>query len=323
MPTTYTTAILITGGTSGLGWHTALNLAHTSPPTTLLILASRSAPAAPLPSPHTKYLALDLSSAAGVQAFVKTWSTCSYPSISALILNAGLQFLGPPSFSPDGYENTFAINHLGNAHLYYRLLAGGFLAPTARIILVGSQTHSPAAKTGLPDAYYATAEALAHPGPEKKEVAQTGNGRQRYGTSKLCNLLWAYALKRRLGKAPEGQRKSVLVFNPGLMPGTGLARAAPAWQVWIWKRVLPRLVPLLRVVVSKDVHTQEESGRNLAGLVGKVVGEGEGLYFENNGVGLETSKDSLVEAKQEDLWTWTVKAVAKDEGEREVFERGW
>ncbi|KAF2489147.1 putative short-chain dehydrogenase [Lophium mytilinum] len=323
MPTTYTTTILITGGTSGLGWQTALSLARTLPPTTLLILASRSAPTGRLPSPHTKYLPLDLSSIATVRAFVATWSTSSYPPISTLILNAGLQFLGPPSFSPDGYESTFAINHLGNAHLYHRLLAGGHLAPTARIILVGSQTHSPAAKTGLPDAYYATAEQLAHPPPENKAVALTGNGRQRYGTSKLCNLLWAYALQRRMEKAPEGQRKSVLVFNPGLMPGTGLAREAPGWQVWVWKSVLPKLIPLFRLLVSKDVHTQEESGRNLAGLVGKVVEEGEGVYFQNAGEKLESSKESLVVAKQEDLWAWTVEAVAGDEGEKEVFGRGW
>lgn len=48
-------------------------------------------------------------------------------------------------------------------------------------------------------------------------------GRQRYASSKLANIMWAYALHRRL-ETLKAKHITVVAFDPGLMPGTGLAR---------------------------------------------------------------------------------------------------
>jgi hypothetical protein len=47
-------------------------------------------------------------------------------------------------------------------------------------------------------------------------------GRRRYTTSKLCNVLCAYELGKRVKASPW--QLEVVAFDPGLMPGTGLAR---------------------------------------------------------------------------------------------------
>ena len=170
----------------------------------------------------------------------------------------------------------------------------------------------------IPDAVYNSAEELAHP-----TAATEGNsGRQRYSSSKLSNVLWTYALNRHIGANSSGGKKwTVTAFDPGLMPGTGLARDAAPFLQFLWHRVLPRLIPLLRVLLSPNVHTDAESGFALARLgVGEDVQGKTGVYFEGLKE-IKTSVDSYKVEKQDDLWEWTVKTVAKDEGERRSFEQ--
>src|SRR5262249_23501063 len=61
--------------------------------------------------------------------------------------------------------------------------------------------------------------------------------------SKLCNLWFTYELVRRLERAglapPTGP--TVNGFDPGLVPGSGLARDYPAPLRFIWDRVGPTL----------------------------------------------------------------------------------
>ena len=173
---------------------------------------------------------------------------------------------------------------------------------------------------------YNTAEELAHPTPETAK----NDGRQRYSSSKLANVLWTYALDQHIrspsasssgGSSGKGKKDwTVTAFDPGLMPGTGLAREAPAILRFVWLSGLPRLIWLLRLLLSPNVHSQEESGFALARLaVGEDVKGKTGVYFE----GLKernSSKDSHEARKQEDLWEWTAKTVARDEAERRAFE---
>ncbi|KAJ8064064.1 hypothetical protein OCU04_007901 [Sclerotinia nivalis] len=46
-------------------------------------------------------------------------------------------------------------------------------------------------------------------------------------------------------------------MDPGLMPGTGLAREANSSVKWLWNSVLPHL---LRLLVMANTHTPAESG---------------------------------------------------------------
>ncbi|RYO94355.1 hypothetical protein DL766_005001 [Monosporascus sp. MC13-8B] len=107
---------------------------------------------------------------------------------SIIPVTGGTSSLGVPrnlTHARNGLEATFGISHVGHALLLH-LLAPGLAPDGAPTVLASSGTHDPAQKSGLPDGKYDTAASLALP------------GRQRYATSKLVNLLWPYALTRRL-----------------------------------------------------------------------------------------------------------------------------
>ncbi|MET7456552.1 SDR family NAD(P)-dependent oxidoreductase, partial [Streptomyces sp. NPDC005574] len=110
------TTILITGGHSGIGLAAATELAARKVD---LILVGRSpdrmqAVADELRAAHgvsVTTLALDLSSLASVRAAARDLSVTE---LDALLCNAGGRFDGDVTFSPDGYETTFATNCLGH-----------------------------------------------------------------------------------------------------------------------------------------------------------------------------------------------------------------
>ena len=109
-------------------------------------------------------------------------------------------------------------------------------------------------------------------------------------------------------------------FDPGLMPGTGLARDSPAAVLFIWHNILPRVIPVLRFVFGKhNIHSPRESGLALARLAVDGVAEG-GKYWEGTKV-IKSSEMSYDTAKQEDLWRWTIDRVALNEEEKRDFDR--
>ena len=318
----YTGTVLITGGTSGLGYQCALAIARQQP-NYQIVVASRTDPNSAAASinnalgqSNTTFFTLDLSDLTKVRAFTKEWEAKSFPPIRALLLNAGLQFLDSKHKTVDGFEATFGVNHVGHALLFHLLYP--HLAEKARIIVTSSGTHDPAQKTGMPDATYTTAEILARPTPETEK----NSGAFCYSTSKLVNVLWTYALQRRLDR---DMRKSltVVAFDPGLLPGTGLAREFPRFLQWLWSSVLPRITPLLRLLLrTNNIHTAQESGENLAWVALSPDVEGvSGVYFEGNKQ-IESSQDSHDLKKQEDLWAWTVKNITTSEEEARSFEIG-
>jgi len=259
------------------------------------------------------FLPLDLSSFARIRSFVKDWEAKNFPSIQALLLNAGLQIPDGVRKTDDGIETTFAVNHVGHALLFYLLFP--HLSDRTRVVITSSGTHDPAQKTILPDAKYTTAEELAHPTPETVK----NPGRQRYATSKLASIMWTYSLHRRFVRI-SGKNLAVIAFDPGMVPGTGLAREASTILRWVWIHLLPRIVPLLRRLVKPNIHTAQESGANLAWLAVSADVEGvSGVYYEGRKK-IMSSKESYEEEKQEDLWEWTVKNTAANEEEIHKFE---
>ena len=308
--------VLVTGGTAGLGYECALRVANQYPQYKVLI-ASRSDKDNAAVSinqiaghSNVEYLKLDLSSLTKIRFFASDYAKKGYPPIKALVLNAGLQILDL-NYTEDHIESTFAINHVGHALLFY--LMRPYLAEEARIVITASGTHDPAQKFGVP--VYNSAEELAQP----TEATARYTGRQRYAASKLCNIMWTYALQRRLERTP-GKKWTVNAFDPGLMPGTGLAREASATLRFIWHVILPHSIWLLRILFSPNVHLPQDSGARLARLaVGDDVNGVGGRYYEGHKP-IPSSEDSQVVEKQEDLWEWTVRRVAKDENERREFE---
>ena len=310
--------VVITGGSSGLGYYVALHVARQRTDFQVVI-ASRSDPDTAamnrqLGQSNIAYLPLDLSSTANVRAFAATYAARGYPPLAALVLNAALQFPGGLVLSKEGVEMTFAVAHVGHALLFYLLRP--YFAATARVVIVASGVHDPAKKSGLPDAVYNSAEELAHPDPKTAHPL----GRQRYASAKLANVLWCYALDRRLRALHGTKDWTVTAICPGFMPGTGLARDAGPFLRFMWLHVLPHCMWLIRRFVFDNSLTPEQSAANVSRLaIGKEVEGVSGKYFEKTAEA-KTSIDSYVVKKQEDLWKWTAKYVAKDEEEAREFE---
>ncbi|KAI0967779.1 dehydrogenase/reductase [Xylaria arbuscula] len=317
---TYTHSAIITGGTQNLGYHVALNIARQHPDW-LVVVCSRSAceHAADsinnvLKQSNTLFMPLDLSDSKSVRSFAQEWSTKNHPPIQALCLNAALQFPDKIVYTPEGIEATFAITHVGHALLFH--LISSHLASNARIVITSSGTHDPAQHSGLPDAIYTTAEELAHPPP----AIENGPGRRHYANAKLANILWTYALHRQLSEKVPDRGITVNAFDPGLMPGTGLAREASAIERFAWDKILPKITPVLRKVYTDNIHKPSESAASLAWLAISPETAGiSGKYFEGTKE-IPSSKDSYDEKKIDDLWQWTVKYCAQDEAEVERFE---
>ncbi|KAL4780670.1 hypothetical protein BJX76DRAFT_337444 [Aspergillus varians] len=317
-------SILITGGTTGLGYQCALVLAQQFPDHRIVLASRTNAKDAAtsinrqLHQKNVEFIRLDLSSLSEVRKFVESWTGAQYPPIQYLLLNAGIQLPGPVEYTEDGYEKTFAVNHLGHVFLFSLLLP--HFARTARIILTGSGTHDPAQRwLGVPDAEYITAEKLAHPSAESAEME---NGRQRYSTSKLVALMWAYALERRLKQLRDTGEKdwTVATMCPGMVPGTSLARGEAGIVRFMLAHVLPRCLPVLRLVLGRpNIYTIETAGSALAWVTSsrEVVGIS-GKYYELKSE-VKSSEASYEEAKQAELWEWTVNHLALSPEEAAQF----
>lgn len=318
---TFQRTVLITGGTSGLGYQCALALGRQHP-TYLIVLASRTDSTfaatklnSELSSSSFVYLPLDLSSLANVRAFAQDWPSKSFPPIQALLLNAGLQFPNGMHQTADGFEATFGVNHVGHALLYH--LMHPYLSEDARIVVTSSGTHDPVQKTGMPPAVYTSAEELAHP----RNPAGASNGQQRYTSSKLANMLWTYALATRLARSSTDRAKTVVAFDPGLMPGTGLARESSGVMKFLWLRILPNIIPLLRLIMFKNIHTTQESGQALAWVATRADLAGRtGIYFEGK-TEIRSSKTSYDEARQRDIWEWTIGNIGLNQEQRSMLHQ--
>ncbi|KAI0401618.1 dehydrogenase/reductase [Xylaria palmicola] len=317
---TYEASLIITGGTAGLGYYAARNIAEAHPEY-LVVLASRTDGDgaadrinAELGQANTIFIPLDLSDLSNVRKYAEGWASAHHPPIRALLLNAALLIPGAMQTNADGIEKTFAIGHVGNVALFHLLVP--HLARDARVIVTSSGTHDPAQTTGMPSPVYGTAEGLAHPAGAAVRIP----GWQRYPTIKLCNVLWTYALHRRLSRHAAGRGITVNAIDPGLMPGTGLGRDAFWLLRLFWQHIFPRIIPLARLIMP-NIHTPVESGKGLARLAVAEDVEGvSGRYFEG-WKEIKSSRDSYDESKQEDLWEWTVAYLSNGLGaEKRRFE---
>jgi light-dependent protochlorophyllide reductase len=302
---------VITGATSGLGYECARALLREGWHVVMAVrdMQRGQAAAARLGyEDRTAVMRMDLASLASVRAFLTEYGQAALPPTHAVICNAGVQVISGARQTEDGYELTFGVNHLGHFALVQGLLDR--LAHPARVVVVSSGTHDPAKRTGMPAPRYASAERLAHPDAEPGEPGEPVEpfatvGRRRYTTSKLCNVLFAYELDRRLRSS--GADITVNVFDPGLMPGSGLARDYTGPQRLAWRFVMP----LLRVLPG--VNSTRTSGTRLAALVDDASFNGvSGQYF----FGLRavtSSADSYDRAKAADLWDTSERLIASED----------
>jgi len=140
---------IVTGGNSGLGYECARAIAAASSQWQVVIAsrdhaksneAARSL-AAETENQYVVAMDLDLGSLASVRRFAADFASDAMPPLKAIVCNAGVQIISGLTFNRDGFETTFAVNHLGH-FLLVNLLLGQFVPP-ARIVIVSSGTHNP------------------------------------------------------------------------------------------------------------------------------------------------------------------------------------
>jgi light-dependent protochlorophyllide reductase len=299
---------IVTGANTGLGFECARALVETHD--WHVIIACRSAEkgseAVKRLSAHAgqkeiEAMTLDLASLESVRNLARDYAAEPRPPLRAIVCNAATQIVTGRTYTKDGFETTFAVNHLGHFLLVNLMLAR--MALPARIVVVSSGTHDPAQTTGMPTPVYQCARFLARPDEDPKPLNEPNGtaGRRAYTTSKLCNLLFAYELGRRLLAERAGGTNShsitVNAFDPGLMPGTGLARDYGMMARFAWRFVLPVLRPFV-----PNVNSVARSGKSLANMVTDSRLERiSGKYFQGTR-DVPSSKDSYDPAMATDLW---------------------
>jgi NAD(P)-dependent dehydrogenase (short-subunit alcohol dehydrogenase family) len=299
--------VLITGGHSGLGLEGAKNLAAMG---LNLVLAGRNLKsiepvAAELRSAHgvkVSAIRLDVASLDSVRSAVAVCNSMiasgDIDALQAIVCNAGANFLGKVSYSVDEYEITFATNFLGHFLLVQLLL--DHLAENGRVVFVASGTHDPNTRDGrfVGKAAEADAVALANLG---KDGAKPISGGQRYATSKLCMILCAYELDRRLKRS--GKSIASIAFDPGSIPETGLMRSLPAPLQALTKSSFTRWITRMMGITQGHL---DFSGASLAKVAADPgYAQMSGKYLQSNDGSLlvaKSSKASYNEASAAKLW---------------------
>lgn len=323
-----TRVVLVTGGNSGIGFECARRLAaegwHV-----LIASRNREASAAAVRrivdesgAGSAAELEVDLASIASVRALSREIAARDVP-LAALVCNAGLQVSGDLKRSTDGYELTFAANHLGHFLLTNLLLARLAANAPARVVVVASGVHDPKLRTGMPKAAVADVETLATTGgPRPGEW----NGRLAYVNSKLCNLWFAYELVRRIDAAGLSTRErplAVLAFEPGLVPGSGLARDYPPALRFVWNRILPGLARVLSPMVP-GINPAPKAGAALARMVlDPTLTRASGKYYPSHTRWREaaSSDASYDVGRARDLWEGSVRMTRLAPGESPLLGR--
>jgi NAD(P)-dependent dehydrogenase (short-subunit alcohol dehydrogenase family) len=195
-----TKTVLITGANSGIGKETAVALASGGARVLMTARDPQKGQAA-LDEVRTRsdggqaeLLLLDLASMASVRACAAEVLERA-PRLQVLINNAGL-VLSERQVTEDGFEATFAINHLGPFLLTQLLLPRLQESAPSRIINVASVAHH-GARRGLDFDDLQTERGYSSVGA--------------YNRSKLANILHARELARRL----EGAGVTANALHPG------------------------------------------------------------------------------------------------------------
>ncbi|HEU5127730.1 MAG TPA: SDR family NAD(P)-dependent oxidoreductase [Glycomyces sp.] len=286
---------LITGGTGSLGFHTAQAILARGGWEALITGRSGVAEAAERLGASASGRRLDLGSLDAVRSFVR-----DLPPLDAIVCNAGLLRVSGTRLTDDGIEETFAVNHL--AHFLLVREALPLMRPGSRVVFVSGAAHDPARRTGFPPPDFGDASELARPDGERAERRMRA-GRRRYAASKLCAVMTAYEFARRI----PSRAVAFNAFDPGRMPGTGLARDFPKLFGSLWHRVMPALA----AVPGAGRRGPERSAAALARLICDPQLAGvTGRYYRGERE-IRSSAASYDAAKRADLWeTSTALAVA-------------
>lgn len=273
--------VLITGATNGIGKEAARGLAKLG---AHVVIVGRNAQkcaetVAELQgstgNQAIEALTADLSAMAEVRRLADEVKA-RYPRLDVLINNAGAYF-DKRLTSADGYEMTFALNHLSYFYLTTLLLDLIKASAPARIVNVSSDAHR-FARLNLVN-------------PHKPPVY---SGFRIYGESKLANVVFTYELARRL----EGTGVTVNAMHPGFVrTGFGKNNAG----------VISKIFSLMQ----RFALTPEQGADTIIYLASSPEVEGvSGKYFVKRKA-VPTSPVSYDQKTWEALWTLSERLIAE------------
>lgn len=268
---------LITGGTLGMGKESALALAAMG---AHVIIVGRDAV-------RTQAVVQEIQGETGnskVEGLVADLSSLSevrrlgqlirsrFNRLDILMNNAGAIFTEYKK-TPEGFERTWALNHLAYFSLTLELLELLKASAPSRIINIASDMH----KIGR---------------LETTSSPQTYNGHKAYANSKLANIMFTYALARRL----EGTGVTVNCVHPGPV-ATGFAQNNSGFFKWA---VLLAKPFLLSAKKGAETGIYLASSPDVAGTSGK--------YFAKCRP-KSSSKISYDVSLQEKLWAESLEQI--------------
>jgi NAD(P)-dependent dehydrogenase (short-subunit alcohol dehydrogenase family) len=226
-----------------------------------------------VPEAALEAIECDLASLESVRSAASAASQrCSY--IDLLINNAGM-VSARHQMSIDGFELTFATNHLG-PFLLTELLRNR-LSPSARIVNVASRIHYRGALE---------LQQITNPRARYRGVAA-------YAQSKLANVLHTFALARRL-------KDSGITVNC-LHPGVVTTNLLPAWLRLVKPLISPGMFDSVR---GAQTTLHLALSPTLAGVSGQ--------YFDENQQIRAAAPLALNVAVQERLWEQSVLWTSND-----------
>lgn len=273
---------LITGATSGIGKETALGLARLR---ARVVIVGRDAKrtratadwitgqagAEPL-----AFLVADLSSQAEVRRVAREFRD-KYSRLDVLVNNAGAIFTRRET-TVDGFERTWALNHLAYFLLTQELLDLLKASAPARIVSVASTMHH--------------SGAIAF---DNLQGEKSYGGVRAYNQSKLANVLFTYALARRL----QGTGVTANCLHPGGV-ATGLGHNRPGVIDLVLRLAKPFLLTAERGAATSIYLA---SSADVEGVTGK--------YFAQCKPA-RSSAASHDEALQERLWALSLQQTGSD-----------
>jgi NAD(P)-dependent dehydrogenase (short-subunit alcohol dehydrogenase family) len=191
---------LVTGATQGIGRAAALALAKSG---ASVVIVARD-PKRTLETveelrqesgnPHVEALVADLSRMPEVRRVAREYAS-RYPRLDVLINNAGAVF-AQRQMTEDGYERTFALNHLAYYALTTDLLDLLRRSAPARVVNIASVVHT-----------------MARLDFDDLMVEKRYTGMRAYSRSKLANVMFTLELSRRL----QGTGVTVTCVHPGMV----------------------------------------------------------------------------------------------------------
>ena len=277
---------LVTGATRGIGKETALGLARLG---ASVIVLARDARAGALAVDDLRragggadaaLVVADLASLSSIRAAAEE-ITARWPTLDVLVNNAGVS-RSRRAVSTEGYEMTFAVNHLAPFALTLLLLPLLRAAAQGRVITVSSVFE----RWGRMDF-------------DDLHATRGYNGTRAYTQSKLANVLFTYALADRLA----GTNVTANCVYPGLV-ATDLMRDRAWWRAPLlrplWRRLFrtPARGAQSSIVAASSPALAAVSGRCVSGT--RCV---------------RTSRRSTDRAVRERLWRVSAELTGVDAGD--------